>query len=190
MLAKADSMARRFLQLRIMVALARAEMSLSQGRTARALDFARSGLSAGGVSPGLEISLRETLGLAAVRMGNKRAGLEDCEKAREAAASSSDPADSLLAAAALMEALLENRDGNAALQVFREIQPRLDGFPELQWRVLALASRADGMYAKPARESLEKLQRQWGEAVYNTYLARPDIAKLSRPLFRPVPASR
>jgi hypothetical protein len=138
----------------------------------------------------LQIELDELAGLALLRTGNKREGLRKCEEAWAGYSGSTTPSDRLPAALAALEARIENGQRQSALQLFHDIEPVLDGYPELAWRFLALASRLDPAYAARARDVLDKISHQWGETVYNSYLTRPDVNILARPLLRPVSTSR
>ena len=93
-----------------------------------------------------------------------------------------DPALKLDAAVALLEARIENSQRQPALDLLHQIAPGLSSRPELRWRALAIGSRIDPAYLAPAREALAQLSRFWGDSVYNVYLTRPDVAKLSRSL--------
>lgn len=189
MFAKADGIAEKFRPLRLDLLSSRAEMALSQARFREAASLARRAQAADfSPTPGERVGIEDVLGLALAGAGDKGQGLKECEKAWSAAAGISDAAEKMDAAAAVLETRIESGERDAALRIFHEIEPRLAAFPELRWRALALASRADPRYLKDAREALEKISFQWGKPVYTTYLTRPDAEKLSRPLLRPVSA--
>jgi hypothetical protein len=125
-----------------------------------------------------------------LREGNKLEGLKKSEEVWASASTDPDPVVRIVAGIVVLEARVESGERDKALQALHEIEPVLTGFPELEWQALALASRADASYAGPAREVLLKIASQWGESVYNYYLARPDVNKLARPLMRPAQAAR
>lgn len=191
MFQKADAIAEKFARLRVLVVSGRAWMSLSQGRYREALDASKRGLAMdGGRSARLQAEFGDVTGLAMLRGGNKRDGLKKCEEVWSAASADRDLVDWALAGIAVLEARLGGGERDKALQVFAEIEPRLSGFPELEWRALALASGVDASYAGRAQEALLRISDKWGQSVYNVYLARPDVDKLARPILRPAPAAR
>jgi tetratricopeptide (TPR) repeat protein len=187
MFAKADSVAATFPRLRASIVPDRAKMLVSQGHYQQVIDMARGLLTTGGPQTGdSQADLREAVGLALLRAGNRHDGLKRCEEAWAATSSGANPAETVEAGLALLDARVENGEKDAALQVFKAIEPRLAVFPEWEWRALALAARVDASYASRAKDALTKFSRQWEVSVYNTYLTRPDVEKLSRPLLRPV----
>ncbi len=187
--ARAQSIAAKFPRLRLWLTSDRALMLLSQGRYKPAIDLALpASAEKAAQTPELQIDLGEVIGLAWIQAGNKRAGLKKCEEAQTAALRLPQPADRLQASVALLEARVENGERESATRLFHELEPGLSGFPETQWRALALVSQVDATYSLPARETLERLSRQWGESVYNAYRTRPDVEKLSRPLLHLVSA--
>jgi tetratricopeptide (TPR) repeat protein len=189
MFAKADAVAQKFPPLRLGLQYARAGMLLSQGRFQEAADLARAGLAADAAkTPDLDAKIEQVFGLALMDEGNKTEGVKECERARAAAEAGGDMSDILDAEAAALQARLSNGDRKSALELIQQIEPRLAARPELRWRVLALASRADAQYAARAREALLQLSHQWRSSAYNEYLTRPDIGKLSRPLLQAVSA--
>ena len=167
----------------------RAAMLLSRNRLREATELARDALAADLTrAPDLQIQLQLVLGLALAGAGDKSEGIAKCAAARAAAEAGRDTVDALYAAAALLETRIGRGDPKAALEVFTQIEPSLATHPELQWRVLALASLANPRYIGRARESLQKLSLLWGDSAYTKYLTRPDVGKLSRPLLPLVPA--
>jgi tetratricopeptide (TPR) repeat protein len=184
MFAKADGSAEKFRPLRLELLCSRAEMSLSRGRFKEAIDLARGALSDEfSRTPDKNLEIQAVLGLALIGAGNKREGLKKCEESWSATTGISGTAEKIDLGVTVLEARIESGQWESALQVFHEIEPRLAAFPELRWRALALASRADPHYSSPAREARMQISRQWGESLYNTYLKRRDVEKLSWPLF-------
>ena len=191
MFARADASAQKFPPLRMQVIYGRAGMALSQSRFQEAADLARGALAAGMARmPDLQTDFEEVLGLALLRSGNKSEGAKKCEAARTAVEAHPDIGDTLQAGVAVLEARIVKSERKSALQVLEEMEAHLAAHPELQWRALALASRADTHYTGPAREALLKLSHLWGDSAYTTYLTRPDVGNLSRPLVPLVHASQ
>lgn len=62
-------------------------------------------------------------------------------------------------------------------------QPALAAHPESRWRALALAAAHPAQRAA-ACAALDSLRTSWGDAAFEPYLHRPDIAGLSRPLLQ------
>jgi tetratricopeptide (TPR) repeat protein len=174
---KAGAVAEKFPALRIDVISARAAMLLSQGRLKDAADLARRALSSTAPRPpDVQAALLQTACLS-----SPRPALKPCEDAWSMA-DKLDPALKLDAAVALLEARIENNQRQPALDLLHQIEPGLPSRPELRWRALAFGSRIEPAYLAQAREALAQLSRFWGDSVYNVYLTRPDVAKLSRPL--------
>jgi tetratricopeptide (TPR) repeat protein len=185
MFANADASAQRFPPLRLNLMYGRAGMLLSQNRFQEAAHLARAALAADAAqTPDLDAKLQQVIGLALMGEGNKAEAVKKCEVALAAAEAGHDISDILDAEAAALQARIEQGDRKSALRVFQQIEPRLASRPELLWRALALASRADARYAVRAREALLQLSRQWGDSAYNKYLTRPDIEKISRPVLQ------
>jgi hypothetical protein len=169
----------------------RAEMALSQGLRAEAAAISRRGLvSDAGQAPLAVADLKRILGIALVASGNRREGLRNCEESLAAAAKLDDVTVLLRSRLALLQARLETGDRAGALGIFHEAEPALASHPESRWRALALLARADRKYAIPARQALDELARQWDDAAYRTYLTRPDVQKLSRPLLQSISANQ
>ena len=179
MFARADASAKRFPPIRLQLMYGRAGMSLSQNRFQEAAEVARGALAADRArTPDLQTGLEEVLGLALLGLGNKSEGVRKCEAARAAVEARHDIDDTLQAGVAVLEARIEQSERKSALLVFHEMEPRLGAHPELLWRALALASRADAQYTLRAHEALLQLSPLWGDSAYNGYLTRPDVGKL------------
>jgi tetratricopeptide (TPR) repeat protein/tRNA A-37 threonylcarbamoyl transferase component Bud32 len=180
-----------FPSIRLYLMQYRAEMALSQGLHAEAAAISRRTLASGaGRDPLTVADLKGILGLALLASGDRTEGLRNCEESLAAAAKLNDVAVLLRSRLALLQAWLETGDRAAALGIFHDAEPALAGHPESRWRALALLARADRKYAIPARQALDELARRWGDAAYRTYLTRPDVQKLSRPLLQSISANR
>jgi serine/threonine protein kinase/Flp pilus assembly protein TadD len=186
----ADARAEKFDALRLNLALARAEMSLDQNLYGDAAMKARRSLPSDNPQNSLTVAdLKRVLGLSLLAVGNKKEGLISCQESLAQAVNLADVAGVFRARLALLQARLETGDREGALDLFHEMERDLPTHPESHWRALALMARLDTLYAFPARQALEKL-RAWGESAYRTYLARPDVQKLSRPILQAVFANQ
>ncbi len=190
MFTKADPVAEKFPRFRQQLLFSRAAMLLSRNLYREAAGKARDALASNtSLTAETEADFNEVLGLSLLREGNKREGLMKCARAWTLVENDSDHSEKLQGGSALLEAEFANGETDSALKVFHEMEPDLPGHPEMQWRVLALVSNVDSRYAARAREALTKISQLWGTSMYNGYLTRPDVERLSRPLFRLVPAS-
>jgi tetratricopeptide (TPR) repeat protein len=191
MFEKADAAAGKVPPLYLRLLFGRAAMLLSQDRYQEAEGKARGTMASPIVRDAeFDADANRILGLSLVRGGNVQAGLAFCERAWNAISSGSEMSAKVNAAAGLVEARVAAGKRDAAREILGQIEGDLGKLPETQWRVYAVYSSLDPAYSDRARDVLTQLSRAWGEAVYNTYLTRPDVAKLSRPLFRPLSASR
>jgi hypothetical protein len=178
--SRADAKAKQFQKLRLQLLYGRAGMALSQNNFGKAEELARVGLAkAGEREPLMKSLFDEVVGLALAARGQKKEALAKCESARAALTSGHGVSAALEADLVLLEVRFVVGDRSRALRLFAEIQPRLVPYPESGWRALALAAAADKRYAGRAREALERLSELWGESVYNTYIRRPDVVRLS-----------
>ena len=186
----ADALAPRFPELRVRLLRARAEMEQSAGRSAPAAAIARRALAGDPKSStGTVIELTRVLGLATMATGDKRGGLRKCEEALDAASKSDDVSALLSARLALAEARLENGDRTGAATLLQTTEPTLAGHPESRWRAFALLARIDRRRVVTARQALDELKMQWGDAAFAQYQTRNDVKKLVRPLLQPVTAT-
>jgi tetratricopeptide (TPR) repeat protein len=191
MFKRADAIAERFAPLRLELMSSRASMLLSQNRYIESASAARRAMDADPArAPGMQSTLRETLGSALLGAGSKQEGLKSCEESLVVIEGLANVDDILRARVAVLQARIENGDLKGALLAFHEAEPGLASHSELLWRALAFASRADPQYFSQAREALQALSHQWGDAVYNVYLTRPDIQKLYRPLLQSISAKQ
>jgi hypothetical protein len=90
----------------------------------------------------------------------------------------------------LLQARLATGDREGAFKTFHELEPDLAGHPESHWRALAMISQFADLYRIPARQALEGLASNWGDATYRVYVSRPDLRELSRPLLPLVSAKK
>uniref|UniRef100_Q01QI7 Serine/threonine protein kinase with TPR repeats n=1 Tax=Solibacter usitatus (strain Ellin6076) TaxID=234267 RepID=Q01QI7_SOLUE len=185
-LARAE--AAKLTRLRISIPRARAEMALMLNNWREARDRARSTLAEGNVNPPAILDLTRILGLALLRSGDRKAGLQKCEEALALANKLNDVGSLVDTRLALIEALLANRDSARTLAVFHELEPLLASHPETRWRAYGLMSHADPQYAGRAKEAFTQLDSLWGHDAFLRYLSRPDFQELTRPFLQPIPA--
>ena len=185
----ADAQAAKFPELHARLLRARAEMEQSAGRSPQAAALARRALAADPKpGAGTVIELTRVLGLAMIAGGDKRGGLRKCEEALDAVSKSGD-VDALLGGRlAAAEARLENGDRAGAAALLQATGPTLTGHPESRWRALSLLAQIDRRKVEAARQALDDLKTQWGDAAFAQYQTRNDVKKLAWPLLQPVPA--
>jgi serine/threonine protein kinase len=178
MFEKAEGLGNSFPALSMRVLQGQADMLLSQNRLSEALRTIRRGLAMeAGVSAQTGASMRQTLGLVLLGMGDK-SGLLDCKQALDTGKRLGLPSVVTYATVTVMQA--ESQAGNkmAALQTFRQVEPALNSFPELRWRALAWASRSDPRLGPEARHAFDSLAKAWGASAIATYRNRPDIVSV------------
>jgi serine/threonine protein kinase/Tfp pilus assembly protein PilF len=141
----------------------------------------------------LSTSAKMLMGLAQCYGGAPSAGKAFVSEAFKAAGELDDPAERADAQLALSQALLLSGDSQgAAANALKaaEVYSRL-GQGESEWRSLTVAAQATQNlgdkskareYAMRARDSLSKLEQQWGSDNYKSYLGRPDIQRLQKQL--------
>lgn len=186
MFGRADNAAEKFAPLYLQLLYSRAGMLLSQDKTKEAAEKARSAITSNIVrSAEFDANVSDILCLSLVRGGSPQAGLPFCERAWNAVSSSLDTSEKVDVAAAIVEARISAGKRDAALAIFMRMKPDLDYFPEVQWRVTALASLVNPDYRDSARNHLLSLIPILGLS-YTTYRSRPDVDKLSRLIAEPV----
>jgi tetratricopeptide (TPR) repeat protein len=184
-LARAENAATKLPRIHSSITRARVEMALSLNIWREAIGRAKSTLSASGnLNPVAVVDLTRMLGLALLRSGDRKAGLQKCEDAFAAAQQLNDPGELLDTRLALLEALLAARDSAQALNVFHDLEPTLAAHPESRWRAFALMARSDRQYTDRAKEAIGQLDTLWGHDAFLQYLKRPDVQELSWPLLQ------
>jgi hypothetical protein len=88
----------------------------------------------------------------------------------------------------LLQGLARTKDKVRAVTLFHELEPSLDGHPLSRWLVLGSMAAMDGQFNSRARDALKDLERVWGSGDFQSYLARPDVKSLARPLLQGSPA--
>jgi tetratricopeptide (TPR) repeat protein len=189
-LERAETAGSKFAALRTNLLRTRAEMALSQENYWLAAQTARSALkSDSGQNLLLAVELNTILGLALLALGQRRKALRLCEESVASAAKLDDVRSLLGSRLAVLKARVETGDKAGAARVYLDLEPTLDGHPESRWRVFALMAQIDRRKVIHARQALDELS-QWGDSAFHTYLRRPDVQRLSHPLFEPVSANR
>ncbi|MDT7603585.1 MAG: eukaryotic-like serine/threonine-protein kinase [Acidobacteriota bacterium] len=141
------------------------------------------------------------IALAQVASGAAAAGGQTCREALDAAKSLGDASLFSSAQLAYAESLLAAGDAQGALTNALDAQESFAraGRRESEWRALLVAARAAARanradsareYAARAVAALNELQRAWGEEVFNTYQARPDVQLWRKQLSELTAASR
>jgi hypothetical protein len=187
MLAQAEAVAANFADLKLSIAVERAEIALAKGRPRDAAAACRRALDA---SPSTteRAWITALFGLSQVRSGQRADGLRNCESAAAMTEKSGVFRLRRDAVLALAEARAENGDSAGALGAVRQLLPSLEKRPLSRWRALALAARARGPAARDdaraALDQLDILSREWGQPAVQRYLSRPDVQPLWRTVSR------
>jgi len=174
--------------------LVRAKIAFSQGRFPDARAAAAKALEkAGSEFEKLSIPAKMLIGRAQCYGGAPAVGRSFVSEAFNKSGELGDPSELADAQLALSEAMLfsgESQGAAANALKAAEVYSRL-GQAESEWRSLTLAAQATQNlgdktrareYAVRARDSLSKLEQQWGSDNYKSYLGRPDIQQLRKQL--------
>lgn len=187
MLVRAEANAENFADLRLSIAMSRAEMALAKRQNTEAVIRCRRAL-AGAPSPADTVHLTAILGAALAGAGDRKQGRRNCELAVSQSQKLGDISLRLDAQVLLAEARLESGDSTGALDIIHQTEPLVEKLPLSRWRVLALAARADSTrareYAQAAKQQLDTIALEWGAPAFQTYLARPDVQILWRTVVR------
>ncbi|HEY6393177.1 MAG TPA: protein kinase, partial [Bryobacteraceae bacterium] len=185
MFEEVDPAAEKFPALRLYLALARAEVSLSAERFSEAANHARLGFAPDQHPNAVtRANLKWALGLALLRSAGKTQGKRECEEALSSLENAGDPAALVAARLAAMEARLETGQTAGALVLLGQLEPTLSSYPESAWRAMAIFSRFVPLYRDQARQALRELEQRWPPDLYRGYMQRPDIKKLARPFLQ------
>ncbi len=171
------------------VELIRTRIALSQGHFPEARTSAEKTLAkAGDEFKGVAAAAKILAGLAECYSGSAAAGKNAVSEVLTSLRESAGPSDLAHAQLALAEAMLLAGDSAGALN---NGQPAMDTFSRLgqqvsEWKsslVLAQAEQNLGdknkarEYAMRAKDSLSKLEQQWGSDNFKSYLNRPDVQR-------------
>ena len=180
-------------ELSASIKLARAEMALSQGHFSDARGKAEETLAAAGARfPATALGAKCVLALAQSYSGDTTTGKQTGSAAVEMARQLNDPGQLARAQLAQAETLLRAGDRQRAFSTAVAAQSTLArGLQQAsEWRALlvaALASRnGPGRnaqeYASQAKESLARLEQDWGPVNFDGYLRRPDVQRQHKEL--------
>ncbi|MEP6741430.1 MAG: tetratricopeptide repeat protein, partial [bacterium] len=181
-------------RLAVEVDLTRARIAFSQGRFSEAGTAAAKSLARGGDEfKNLANSATILKGLAQCYSGSATTGKALISEAVNAVRELADPSDLAHAQLALSEAMLLSGDSQGAAnnaQQAADVFTRL-GQHESEWRSLLVAAQAmqnvgdktkAREYGRRAKDSLSKLEQQWGGDNYKSYLSRADIQRFQKQL--------
>jgi tetratricopeptide (TPR) repeat protein len=170
--------------------LTSSRLALSSHDYPKAIDDGMKALKVAGTeSKPIVVRANFTVGLAEIALGKAATGRKRCDEAVKLARDVRDYALLTSAILALAESELIVGNAKAALSNANEASDRSSrvGQLESQWRALAIAALStqkakDEAHARQlasqAGSGLKRLEREWGEAYYNAYLARPDVKHL------------
>ncbi|HUQ34269.1 MAG TPA: tetratricopeptide repeat protein, partial [Pyrinomonadaceae bacterium] len=170
-----------------------AQMALGERNFQEAKAKGKQALEMAASQPDVSIEAKYTLGLASALSGAKPEGKQLCDEALEAATRSGNPRFISGAQLALGQVLLEMNDAPRALATALEAQAGFSraGQQDSEWRALLLAALAGQRagdqvkaheYGERASSILLAIQQQWGDAVFDKYLKRPDVQYLRKQL--------
>jgi Tfp pilus assembly protein PilF len=183
MFEEVDPAAEKFAGLGLYLALARAEVRLSENRFSEAAKYARQGLAPDQHPNAVtHANLKRVLGLALLRAGGRTQGKQECEEALSSLENAGDPAALVAARLAAIEARFETGEAASALALSGQLEPSLSSYPESAWRAMAVVSRFNPQYRDRGRQALGELERRWPSDLYHRYMQRPDVKQLARPL--------
>jgi hypothetical protein len=133
------------------------------------------------------------IGSAQSQSGAAAAGKQVAAQALNEAKDLNDPAQLAQAQLVLAEASLLAGDSLAASSNAKQAAETFQrlGQQASEWRALLIAAQAlqntgdkntAREYAMRARDTLAKLEQRWGRENFNSYLRRPDVQRLQKPL--------
>jgi tetratricopeptide (TPR) repeat protein len=167
--------------------LFQAEMALSVRDFEGAISGSQKSLTMAGTQyKDIAARSKSTLGLAQALSGMRSAGIRSCQDGINLAKSTGSPRLNSGGQLALSEALLEAGNDREALKAALAAQESFAGARQRHsewraWLIAATASRRLGDqtsardYAARADKLLAEMRQQWGEDIFNGYLARPDV---------------
>jgi len=180
--------------LQAAISLVEAQIALSERRFPEAEAQSRQALNlAGAEDKFVAIQGKYLLGLSQAFEGRAPAGQALCQQASDAAVPLGDPLLIAKSQLALAEAALVAGDGKTAIDAAKHAQTFFAGagLSESNWRAWLIAGMASQkvsdrdsaqLYLKSAADGLSSLQQRWGEQVFQSYIARPDIQVYRRNL--------
>jgi tetratricopeptide (TPR) repeat protein len=188
---RADAAAVKFEKLRVTVGISRADMALSERKSAEAaLACKRLLAQVAEQNQAARADIKRILGLAQIGSGNRAQGVENCEEAYRLAGSLSDLHVRVSATLGILQGRAAGADWNGVLAMDAQSRSMLAQFPESNWKALTLAARANqalgrrseaSKCALDAERQLDELRLKWGKD-FEVYLSRPDIQRVWRVL--------
>ena len=164
-----------------------AQIALSQRNFGVARQLSSKSIELAGTDfPDVEIGAKITLGSAQALLGVSADGIRTCEDALKMAQDAGEEALTSDAMLALAGILYEHGETDEALKYALTVQERLSrsGEQESEWRAWLLAAQCsirlgDRDHGRErlisARDSLSRLQQQWGTEAFERYQSRLDI---------------
>ncbi len=183
-----------FTALEAAIGLMEAQIALSERRLREAEAQSRQALDlAGAEDKFVAVQGKYLMGLSQALGGRAPAGQALCQQASDAAVPLGDPLLIAKSQLALAEAALAAGDAKTALDMAKRAQTFFDGtgLSESNWRASLIAGLASQKandpdsaqrYLTTAGSGLSSLQQKWGEEVFKSYVARPDIQGYRRSL--------
>ena len=180
--------------LQAAISLVEAQIALSQRHLPEAEAQSRQALNlAGAEDKFVAVQGKYLLGLSQALAGRAVAGQALCQQASDAAVPLGDPLVVAKSQLALAEAALAAGDAKTAIDAAKHAQTFFAGvgLTESNWRAWMIAGMASQkandqnnaqVYLTSAANGLPSLQQKWGEQVFKSYIARPDIQGYRRNL--------
>jgi tetratricopeptide (TPR) repeat protein len=183
-----------FTALQAAISLVEAQIALSERRLPEAGAQSRQALElAGAEDKFVAVQGKYLMGLSQALEGRAPAGQALCQQASDAAVPLADPLLIARTQLALAEAALAAGDAKTAIDMAKHAQTFFAGagLSESNWRAWLIAGLASQkandrdnaqLYLTSAANGLASLQQKWGEEVFKSYVARPDIQVYRRNL--------
>jgi tetratricopeptide (TPR) repeat protein len=180
--------------LQAAISLVEAQIALSERHYPEAEAHSRQALDlAGAEDKFVAVQGKYLMGLSQVLGGRAPAGQALCRQASDAAVPLGDPLLIAKSQLALAEAALAAGDAKTAIDAAKHAQTFFvgAGLSESNWRAWLIAGMASQkandqnnaqVYLTSAVNGLSSLQQKWGEQVFKSYVARPDIQVYRRNL--------
>ena len=189
-------------QLLAWIHLFKAQIALSEFRYSEANIESQKASALGGTQDkDFSVQVAYTEGLAQLKSGTLRAGINACEKALDIATRAGHPRLISNAQLALAEALLATGDAANALTNALQAQETFArlGNRHSEWRAWLVAAQASKQqqdqkkvdeYAAHAAELLKAIERALGTSEYNSYFSRPDVRQYRKQLDALLPGAQ
>jgi tetratricopeptide (TPR) repeat protein len=199
--AQSEELAKQIKPVVAEVTLRYSEIFLSERRFSDAKLKSEQALALAGTQyEEVHVQAKSTLALAQAFLKSASEAKKRGQEAVEMAERAGDAALLSKALLALAEVLLESGDAEGALtNALKAVESfKRAGQLESEWRAWLLAARASrvkrdevtaGNQLAQAREVLSRLRQRWGEEMFRTYLARPDIEFSHKQLGEAVPVA-